>query len=151
MVRPWQFGCILQGHVMGRRDQLPTDALVGIHVLVVDDDRDSRQLLKTVLEYCGALVTTVSTARDALKTLRRVTPDVVLSDIAMPKDDGYWLIGQIRLLGTNEGGGVPTIAITAHGDEHGPHRTLGAGFEAHLRKPIDPWELCRTVARAVRR
>lgn len=136
---------------MGRPDQLPTDALVGVHVLVVDDDRDSRQLLKTLLEYCGALVTTVGSARDAIKTLRRVIPDVVVSDITMPREDGYWLIGQIRNLTTRDGGGVPAIAITAHGDEHGPHRTLAAGFHAHLRKPIDPWELCRAVAQAVRR
>jgi CheY-like chemotaxis protein len=137
--------------IMGRRDQLPTDALVGVHVLVVDDDRDSRQLLKTLLEYCGALVTAVGSAREAMKTLRRVTPDVVLSEVAMPKEDGYWLMDRIRRLPPADGGGVPAIAITAHGDEHGPHRTLAAGFHAHLRKPIDPWELCRTVARAARR
>src|SRR2546425_4758016 len=140
-----------QGRVMGRRDQLPTDALIGVHVLVVDDDRDSRLLLKTLLEYCGALVTTAASARDAMKTLRRVVPDVVLSDVVMPKEDGDWLMDQIRQLPAKEGGGLPTIAITGYGDEHGPHRTLAAGFHAHLRKPIDPWELCRTVARAVRR
>jgi len=140
-----------RGHDVGRRDQLPTDALIGVHALVVDDDRDSRNLLKMVLEYCGALVTVVGSARDALRMLQYVTPDVVVTDIAMPTNDGYWLIDQIRALRATEGGAVPSIAITAHGDEHGPQRTLAAGFQAHLRKPIDPWELCHAVASAVRR
>ncbi len=135
---------------MGRRDQLPSDALVGIHVLVVDDDQDSRHLLKMVLEYCGALVTTVSSARDALRILARVTPDVLLTDIAMPEEDGYWLIERLRQQAGGESR-VPAIAITAHGEEHGPHRTLAAGFQAHLKKPIDPWELCHAVASVVRR
>ena len=139
-----------RGHVVGRRDQLPTDALV-VHALVVDDDRDSRNLLKTVLEYCGALVTVVASARDALRVLQRVTPDVIVTDIAMPTNDGYWLVDQIRSRRAEDGGSVPIVAITAHGDEHGPQRTLAAGFQAHLRKPIDPWELCRAVASLVRR
>ena len=142
---------MVRGHDVGRRDQLPTDALVGVHALVVDDDRDSRNLLKMVLEYCGALVTVVGSARDALRMLQRVTPDVVVTDIAMPTNDGYWLIDQIRGLRATDGGAVPSIAITAYGDEHGPHRTLAAGFQAHLRKPIDPWELCQAVASVVRR
>jgi CheY-like chemotaxis protein len=140
-----------QGHVVGRRDQLPTDALAGVHALIVDDDRDSRALLKTVLEYCGALVTVAASARDAIRILERVTPDVIVTDIAMPTNDGYWLVEQVRARSAADGGNVPAIAITAYGDEHGPHRTLSAGFEAHLRKPIDPWELCRAVAGAVRR
>jgi CheY-like chemotaxis protein len=136
---------------MGRRDQLPTDALTGVHVLVVDDDRDSRALLRMILEYCGALVTVTSSARGARRALRRVLPDVVVADIAMPERDGYWLVEQIRRLPAGQGAGIPIVAITAHGDEHGPHRTLAAGFQAHLRKPIDPWDLCQTVASVVRR
>ncbi|HEU5323251.1 MAG TPA: response regulator, partial [Methylomirabilota bacterium] len=81
---------------MGRSDPLPTDALVGVHVLVVDDDDDARQLVRTVLEYCGALVSTAATARQALHILERVTPDALLSDIAMPGEDGYWLIRELR-------------------------------------------------------
>jgi len=142
---------MVQGRVVGRRDQLPNDALAGVHALIVDDDRDSRALLKTVLEYCGALVTVVGSARDALGILQRVTPDVIVTDIAMPTNDGYWLIDQVRARSAADGGTVPAIAITAYGDEHGPHRTLSAGFQAHLRKPIDPWELCRAVASVVRR
>jgi CheY-like chemotaxis protein len=136
---------------MGRRDQLPTDALVGVHVLVVDDDGDSRNLLKMVLEYCGALVTVVASARDAMRTLERVTPDVLVSDISMPDQDGYWLIRQVRALPGEHGGAIPAVAITAHGPDHGPDRTLPAGFQAHLTKPIDPWDLCQTVAALGRR
>ncbi|MBI2203006.1 MAG: response regulator [Candidatus Rokubacteria bacterium] len=136
---------------MGRRDALPHDALVGVHVLVVDDDREARELLRTVLEYCGALVTVVPGATEALGVLARVMPDVVLADIAMPKHDGYWLLDQVRQLPPQSGGKLPIVAITAHGERHGPERTLSHGFQAHLRKPLDPWELCRTLASLGRR
>jgi len=136
---------------VGRRDHLPTDALLGVHVLVVDDDADARQLLCTVLQYCGALVTMAASAHEAMTVLARVTPDAVVSDIAMPGHDGYWLIRELRALPSNHGGGIPAIALTAHGAAHGPDRTLAAGFQAHLRKPVDPWELCRAVAGLVRR
>lgn len=136
---------------MGRRDLPATDALRGVHVLVVDDDQDARHLFRMVLEYCGALVTDVASAPDALHTLERVTPDVIVSDLAMPERDGYWLIGEVRRLPVEQGGGVPAVAVTAHGFDHGPERTLPAGFQAHLTKPIDPWELCQTVAALARR
>ncbi|HEV8616093.1 MAG TPA: response regulator [Methylomirabilota bacterium] len=135
---------------MGRSD-LPTDALVGVHVLVVDDDDDARQLLRTILEYCGALVTVTSSAREALNVLERVLPDALVSDISMPREDGYWLIREVRALGPERGGTVPAVALTAHGQTHGPDRTLSAGFQVHLRKPIDPWELCRTVVSLIRK
>lgn len=136
---------------MGRRDLLLHDALVGIHVLVVDDDPDARELLRTVLEYCGALVTAAASAVEALKVLDRVMPDLVVTDIAMPTHDGYWLVQQIRALPRTNGGAIPMIAITAHGEQHGPERTLSAGFQMHLRKPLDPWELCRAISSATRR
>lgn len=136
---------------MGRTDHLPTDALVGVHVLVVDDDFDARQLIRTILEYCGALVTVVESAKAVLTTLQRVLPDVIVSDISMPAEDGYWLIRQLRALPADQGGLIPAVALTAHGASHGPDRTLTAGFQAHLRKPIDPWDLCRTIAMLVRR
>jgi CheY-like chemotaxis protein len=136
---------------VGRRDQLPSDALIGVHVLVVDDDPDARDLIQTVLEYCGALVTAVSAAPAALEALGRVMPDVLLADISMPHHDGYWLIEHVRALPLDRGGALPAIAITGHNFPHGPERTLGAGYQAHLRKPIDPWEMCRIVATHARR
>lgn len=135
---------------MGRRD-LPTDALLGVHVLVVDDDDDARQLLCTILQYCGALVTVAASAHEAMTVLARVMPDALVSDIAMPEHDGYWLIRALRALPSTQGGAIPAIALTAHGVTHGADRTLAAGFQTHLRKPVDPWELCRAVAGLVRR
>jgi CheY-like chemotaxis protein len=136
---------------MGRRDALPRGALMGVHVLVVDDETDARELVQTILEYSGALVTAVASAPDALRTLERITPDVVVTDISMPVHDGYWLIRSMRALGAERGGAIPAIAMTAHGEQHGPDRTLGAGFQLHLRKPLDPWELARAVASLARK
>ena len=69
----------------------------------------------------------------------------------MPGGDGYWLVRELRTRPPAAGGAIPAVAITAHGETHGPDRTLAAGFAAHLRKPIDPWELCRVVATLCRR
>jgi CheY-like chemotaxis protein len=117
-----------------------------VHVLLVEDDDDTRALLETILRYCGALVTAVASAADAMLTLARVKPDVLLSDISMPQHDGYWLIGQVRALPLDRGGALPAVAVTALGHPHDADRTLSAGFQAHLRKPVDPWELARTIA-----
>lgn len=136
---------------MRRRDPLPHDVLVGTHVLVVDDDGDARDLLRMVLEYSGALVTVAPSAAEALRVLDRMMPDVVLTDIAMPTHDGYWLVRAMRARPAERGGEIPIVAITAHGEQHGPERTLSAGFHGHLRKPLDPWELCRAVAGLKRR
>jgi CheY-like chemotaxis protein len=136
---------------MGRQDPLPGDALAGVHVLIVDDDAEARDLIGTVLRYCGALVSVAASAGEALQTLERVLPDVVVCDIAMPHQDGYWFVRSLRSRPPEGGGVLPVIAITAHGATHGPDRTLPAGFQAHIRKPIDPWELCRVVAGMTRK
>ena len=133
-----------------RREVLPFDTLVGVHVLVVDDDDDTRELVRTILEYAGALVTVAAGAPAALEVVARLSPDVILSDIAMPGADGYALLRQVRASTPEQAPRIPAIAVTAHGRVHGPERTRAAGFDAHLRKPIDPWELCRTVAGLVR-
>ena len=136
---------------MGRHDPLPGDALAGVHVLIIDDDPEARDLIGTVLRYCGALVSAATSAAEGLETLQRVLPDVIVCDIAMPLHDGYWFVTSLRALPPEAGGGLPVIAITAHGATHGPDRTLPAGFQAHIRKPIDPWELCRVVAAMTRK
>jgi CheY-like chemotaxis protein len=135
---------------MGRRDPLPRDALVGVNVLVVDDDPDARQVIRTVLQYCGALVTTAASAQQALRLLSRILPDVIVVDIVMPARDGYWLLEQIRALPPDRGGSVPALACTAYHDEHTPERLAAAGFQKLLRKPIDPWELSRCIASLAR-
>ena len=136
---------------MGRHDPLPGDALAGVHVLIIDDDPEARDLIRTVLRYCGALVSVTSSAREGLDTLQRVLPDVIVCDIAMPQQDGYWFVTALRRLHADRGGMLPVIAVTAHGATHGPDRTLPAGFQAHIRKPVDPWELCRVVAAMTRK
>jgi CheY-like chemotaxis protein len=136
---------------MGRPEPLSSDALTGLHILVVDDDEDARELLRAVLGYCGALVTVVPGASDGLAAIRRVLPDAVVCDIAMPEHDGYWFLRALRALPPDKGGAVPVLAVTAHGHLHGPDRTLPAGFDGHLRKPVDPWELCRALVGLVRR
>ena len=136
---------------MGRQDPLPSDALAGVHVLIIDDDAEARDLLRTVLRYCGALVSIAAGAGEGLDALRRVLPDIIVCDIAMPEQDGYWFVRSLRALSPEGGGGLPVIAITAHGATHGPDRTLPAGFQAHIRKPVDPWELCRVVASMTRK
>jgi CheY-like chemotaxis protein len=136
---------------MGRRDPTPGDALVGVHVLIIDDDPEARDLVGTVLRYCGALVVVAGNAREGLEQLSQLVPDIIVCDLAMPEHDGYWFVRSLRARSAAEGGHLPVVAITAHGALHGPDRTLPAGFQAHLRKPIDPWELCRVVASLVRR
>jgi CheY-like chemotaxis protein len=136
---------------MGRTDPLPTDSLQGVHVLVVDDDRDARDILRTVLEYCGALVTACASARQAMRVLHRVVPDVVVTDIVMPGRNGYWLLRELRRLPPGRGGDVPVLACTAYAELHGRERLLAAGFQDHLRKPVDIALLSRLVATLARR
>lgn len=127
----------------------PFGVLEGVHVLLVEDEPDSRELLKAALEYAGALVTEASSARAALNVLRSVTPDVLVSDIVMAHEDGFWLIREVRAL--EHGARIPALAVTALGGPDARRRTAEAGFQAQLTKPIDPWELCALVADLARR
>jgi CheY-like chemotaxis protein len=120
-------------------------------VVVVDDDPDTVDLFAAALAACGAAVTTASAAAEALRLVAESRPDVVLSDIAMPRGDGYWLVGEIRRLPEEALRRTPVIAATAFGREHSRERAMAVGFADHLRKPIDPEALCRAVARAAGR
>jgi len=123
-------------------------ALVGVHVLVADDNPDARALFEAVLTYGGAFVTLVSTARDALAFVQEnPAVDVVIADLMLPDENGYWLVREIAVASAGQ---LPVVALVT--DRHdGPDRTLAAGFVAHLRKPVDPWELCRMVAGLARK
>ena len=132
------------------RRQLPR-ALKGVRALVVDDDEDNLELFSAALTACGAVVVTASRAEEALRLLSAQRVDVVVSDIAMPGGDGYWLIGEVRRLPDARFSSIPLVAVTAFGREHSRARVLAAGFVDHLQKPIDPEVLCRTVAKAVGR
>ena len=125
--------------------------LVGVSVLVVDDDETTLEFLAAALSYCGAQVTTAVAAGDALTALQQARPDVVRSDIAMPGQDGYWLLREIRQMPDPALSGVPIVATTAYGRVHSREKTAAAGFAGHIAKPVDPEVLCRTIAAAIGR
>jgi signal transduction histidine kinase len=120
--------------------------LQGLHVLVVEDEEDARDLLLTALEQRGARVTAVPSVADALARFAAGHPDVLVSDLAMPDEDGYSLIRQVRALPADRGGNVPAAALTAYVRAEDRARALAAGFQMHMAKPVDPVELVSMVA-----
>ncbi|HVR98808.1 MAG TPA: response regulator [Thermoanaerobaculia bacterium] len=120
--------------------------LAGLKVLVVDDEADVRDLVTLMLEKCDAQVVAVESVAEALQVLPELRPDVLLSDLAMPGEDGYDLIRRIRALPASAGGRIPAAAITAYARAEDRRRTLLAGFNLHVAKPIDPSELLAVVA-----
>jgi signal transduction histidine kinase/CheY-like chemotaxis protein len=128
----------------------PTLDLRGIRVLVVDDEPDARETLQQILEHCNAEVATASSAREALDLLPRWRPHVLLSDIGMAGEDGYDLIRQVRALPAESGGQTPAAALTAFARGEDRLRTLHAGFQLHVPKPVDIRELAAVVASLAR-
>jgi signal transduction histidine kinase/PAS domain-containing protein/ActR/RegA family two-component response regulator len=122
-----------------------------IKVLVVDDEPDARQLIKRLLDECGASVVTAADAAAALALIERERPDILVSDVGMPGANGYELLSQVRSLGPARGGNVPAIALTAFARSEDRTRALRAGFLAHVAKPVEPSELVATVASVVGR
>lgn len=120
--------------------------LAGVHVLVVEDTDDSRELLRVALEYCGALVTTAASAEEAKRALATVRPHVLVSDITLP-DDGVELIREVKTLAEAKGIRIPAIAITADHDRR--QELLAEGFAELVEKPLDPIALCGTIRRHV--
>jgi PAS domain S-box-containing protein len=125
--------------------------LDGVRVLVVDDDLDACELLETALQETGASVRAVHSVRAALEELESFHPDLLLSDIGMPEEDGYSLIRQVRARESATGGHVPAVALTAFASQPDREQALALGFEEHLAKPTSPSELSRMVARLVKR
>jgi CheY-like chemotaxis protein len=119
-------------------------------VVVVDDDGGSLDYFATALRAADAVVVTASTAADGLRLIQERSPNVVLSDVAMPGQDGYWLVREIRGLSTPLCD-VPVVATTAYGRVHQRERALAAGFVDHLPKPVEPDVLCLAIARAAGR
>ena len=125
--------------------------LNGVKVLVVDDEVDSREFIATVLQECQAKVTAVSSAQEALEMLTLWTPDVLISDIGMPGENGYSLIRKVRSLSPEKGRDIPAAALTAYARVEDRMQAIQAGFQLHLPKPIEPVELATVVASLVRR
>ncbi len=127
---------------------MATNDLSGVHVLVVEDTDDSREMLRVALEYCGALVTTAATAEEAKRILATLRPHVLVSDIAMP-DDGLELVREVKAVAETRGIRIPAIAITAYRGRR--EELLAEGFVELVEKPLDPITLCGTIRRHVSR
>jgi two-component system CheB/CheR fusion protein len=124
-----------------------TARLDGVRVLVVDDDADTRELLKVALTTCGAKVTTCISSAKALAEIKRQKPDCIVSDVGMPGEDGYGFMKKLRALKEKDGGKIPAIALT--GFAGADHKTLAdaAGYQAHIPKPVELAELTSEIAR----
>ena len=120
--------------------------LGGVNVLVVDDNKPVRGAVAAMLELYGAAVTAVGSAVEALEALQHERPDVLVSDLAMPDKDGYWLIGQVRALPPERGGATPAAALTAFSGPEQRASILRAGFQYHLEKPVTLEKLIGVVA-----
>lgn len=124
----------------------PNLDLRGVHALVVDDESDARELLATVLRGSRAQVTLAASAREAFEILKGIRPTILISDVAMPETDGYELIHRVRTeLGITPTQ-LPAIALTAHARAEDRERAVAAGFQAHVVKPVEPFDLLRTIA-----
>ena len=123
--------------------------LYGIKILVEDDGADTRELLEWVLKRTGAEVVVAGSAREALEALERSKPHVLVSDIAMPEEDGYSLVRKIRALPAERGGRMPAVALTAHSLIQDRLQSLRAGFQSHVPKPVVPEELVAVIASVI--
>jgi CheY-like chemotaxis protein len=122
------------------------DDLAGLKILVVDDEADTCELLRALLTKCGADVATARSAAEAFELFRQVQPDVVVSDIGLPGEDGYELMRRLRALPKAKGGNVPAVALTAYARVEDRMKALKAGYQMHLAKPIELGELVAIVA-----
>jgi CheY-like chemotaxis protein len=124
--------------------------LSGIKVLVVDDQEDVRLLVSFVLSTSGADVQECDSAAQALRAMTTWKPDVIVSDIAMPEHDGYWLIQHVRSLNTENGGRTPALALTALTSAEDRSRAFSAGFQMHIGKPFLPDQVVLAVQKLAR-
>jgi len=135
------------GHSLLAKESGAPPELHGLRVLVVDDEEDARDMLRTLLESCGAQVRVASSVEEGLHELTCEPPDVLLSDIGMPGQDGYTFMERVRKLPRERGGGnVSAVALTAYARVEDRTQALLAGFDHHVTKPVDPMELLAVVA-----
>jgi signal transduction histidine kinase len=124
----------------------PSRALEDVRILLVDDDADTLQMLTIALEHAGGKVRACASAHEALTALGEWKADLLVSDIGMPEEDGYALIRKVRALGPELGGAMPAIALTAFASVTDRSRALSAGFQMHISKPVEPFDLIRVIA-----
>ncbi|HBE50484.1 MAG TPA: hybrid sensor histidine kinase/response regulator [Cyanobacteria bacterium UBA11369] len=123
-------------------------SLTGVKILVVDDETDIREFLEFALNESGAIVETATSAREALAIFNQFKPDILISDIGMPEEDGYSLIEQLRLVEAQKGEReIPAIALTAYARKKDSDRAIDAGFQRHITKPVEPAELVDAIAK----
>jgi CheY-like chemotaxis protein len=120
--------------------------LDGLRILIVDDEADSRDLITAVLVQSGAEVKGCETASEALAAIQLWRPDLLISDIGMPVEDGYSLIKKVRELGEEQYEQIPAVALTAYASMEDRDRAISAGFQTHLAKPVEPEDLLTTIA-----
>src|SRR6185436_17684358 len=123
--------------VEGRHKAGDGDPLGGVRVLVVDDEEGVREMLKMMLEHRSVDVRTAGSASEAFTVLKEWQPDVLVSDVGMPDEDGYSLIRSLRSRASEEGGGIPAVALTGYAGPEDCRRLLDAGYQVCLAKPID--------------
>jgi len=140
---------LARAHAIGA----PTDAaaapkvrLDGLRILLVDDDREALDLASVILSTAGAAVATCTSAVDAVAQVQQWRPDVLVSDIEIPDEDGYALIRRVRALEPERGGRTPAVALTAYGGIQDRMQSLTAGFSMHVPKPVNPDELTTIIA-----
>ena len=125
---------------------LPDVSLANVHVLVVDDEADARQLVKRLLEMAGATVSMAGSASEAIERILAARPDVLVCDIGMPAEDGYSLIRQLRALEDSRESALPAVALTAYARSEDRTKAIRSGFQNHLAKPVEPAELLAIVS-----
>jgi CheY-like chemotaxis protein/anti-sigma regulatory factor (Ser/Thr protein kinase) len=130
-----------------RPDRVPN--LEGVRILAVDDDPDAREIIERAFETCKATVMTAGSAPEAMDLLSRNDFDVLLVDIAMPGEDGYTLIRKVRALPLPQKASAPAAAITAYARDDQRQAALEAGFQLHIAKPVDPFQLVWSIAKLV--
>ena len=118
---------------------------------MVDDELDSRELITAILTRCGSEVRCSESAAEAIRAVRDWKPDLLLSDIGMPNEDGYSLIHKLRKMKSKWARDLPAVALTAYATVEDRARTLEAGFQMHVSKPIEPHVLVRSIAEAAGR
>lgn len=133
------------------KEPLPPRALEGISIVVVDDEIDARDLLETILSAASAQVYTACNSREALELVKSKKPDLLISDIGMPGEDGYALIHRVRELSPGEGGTLPAVALTAFVRGEDRRRAIREGFQMHIAKPVEAEELIAAAANLTRR